>query len=284
MAVIEKDNRYYMSDGAGIFYGAKKGIDTPLHTHEFVEFVYTLKGKSTHIINGEHHNVRHGDMVIINYNETHEFFSKDEIEYINILIKPEYINNSLSNQENAFALLNLKEFEDFRSILDKNKCKVTFSGGERERIEDVIRIISEEMTEKKAGYELVIHSQFNLLLIMMFRKMSLNIENAISGVNDELLNYITNHCYEPLTLDEVAKMCSYNTSYFSRKFKDFAGMNFTAYLKKARIEKAMALLKNTDLKVSDIIGQVGYTDRTKFFTHFNQVAGMTPLQYRKSKK
>lgn len=284
MPVIEKDNKYYMSEGAGIFYGARKGINTPSHTHEFVEMVYTLKGKCTHKINGESYDARHGDMVIINYNQTHELIAEDEIEYINILIKPEYINMSLGNQENAFALLNLKEFEDFSSILDKTKCKVTFSGDERERIEETVSVISREMKEKSAGFELAIRSQFNLLLIMIFRKMSLSLNTQPTDINDELLNYIVTHSNERLTLEELAQMCSYNTSYFSRRFKNFAGMTFREYLKKVRMEKAKAMLRSTNIEISDIINRTGYTDRTKFFTHFKDVTGVTPLQYRKSKK
>lgn len=284
MPIIEKDNRYYMSDGASVFYIRKNEVVFPLHTHDFVEIVYTLKGKSNHTINGESYDVRHGDMLVINYDETHEFESKSEVEYINILIKPEYINMSLGNQDNAFALLNLKEFEDFSNILDKTKRKVTFSGDERERIEETISVIHREMNEKPAGFDLVIRSQLNFLLIMIFRKMSLDLDTRITGVGDELLNYINNHSHEHLTLEGLSAMCSYNTSYFSRKFKAFAGMNFTSYLKTVRIEKAKVILRNTELEIADLITRVGYSDRTKFFSHFKEITGMTPLQYKKSKK
>ncbi len=282
MPVIVKDNKYYMSDGVGIFYGRNSA--EKVHTHEFVEIVYTRKGKCTHIIDGEEYLVRHGDMVIINYNQTHEFMGDSETEYINILIKPEFINKSLGIQENAFALLNLTEFSDFYKILDRNKCKVSFSRDEREWVENIISVMYEEMENRKEGYELMVRSQLNSLLISVFRKMSLSMENAFTGVGDELLNYIVRNCHEKLTLEDIAKKCSYNTAYFSRKFKDFAGMTFTEFLKKARIEKAMALLRSTELKISHISEQVGYSDKTKFFTHFSAVTGMTPLQYRKSKK
>ncbi len=282
MAVIEKDNRYYMSDGAGIFYG-RKAVES-VHTHQFVEMVYTAKGKCTHIIDGIEYPVRHGDMVIINYNQTHEIKGEADVEYVNILIKPEYINNSLGNQENAFALLNLSEFADFSKILDKSKCKITFSGEERDRIENVISLISNEERDKMAGYELIMKSQFNILLIMIFRKMSFKLDNAFTGVNDALLSYINRNCHEKLSLEDIAKKCSYNTAYFSRKFKDFAGMTFTAYLKKARTEKAKVMVEKTDMEIADIINSTGYTDRTKFFAHFKEATGMTPLEYRRSKK
>lgn len=284
--ITKKNNKYYMSDDAGIFYGTEPAekISKPPHIHEFVEFVYMLKGKCTHVIDNKEYSARHGDMVIINYNQIHEIRGNSEVSYINILIKPRYINQSLKNQENAFALLNLSEFSEFSKILDTSKCKVTFSGEERDRIEKIISIISREMMEKAPGYELAIRSQFNFLLVMIFRKMSLKMDAEPWSINSELLMYITKHCNENLELESLAKMCSYNTSYFSRKFKEFVGMNFTEYLKKIRLEKAVMLLETTDHKISEVIEQVGYTDRTKFFADFSAFTGTTPLKYRKSKK
>ena len=48
-------------------------------------------------------------------------------------------------------LLHLSEFEDFRKILNENKRKVSFSGNERKRVENIIESIIKEMQEKKSG-------------------------------------------------------------------------------------------------------------------------------------
>ena len=129
----------------------------------------------------------------------------------------------------------------------------------------------------------MLHSALNLLLTYVFRKMALPMKHSFA-VNSDLLLYIKNNCSEPLRLDAIASKAGYNPAYFSRIFKEFSGKNFTEYLKNARIEKACYLLKNTDKKVSDIALLVGYSDKTKFFMAFKQLIGMSPLEYRKSKK
>ena len=285
MSLIEKEGKFFMSDSAYIFsVQSASSVNCAEHKHDFVEMVYMLRGKCVHIIDGKEYPVRRGDLVIVNYNQTHSIVGNTEACYVNILMKPEYISRSLTNHENAFALLQLSEFEDFSKILDESKCKVTFAGEERGRIEEIIAVISNEMREKSPGYELAIRSQFNLLLIMIFRKMSFKLDNTFVGVSDKLLCYINNHCHEKLTLEGIAKMCSYNTSYFSRIFKAYTGITFTSYLKKVRIEEAAVLLTTTELKVTDILYMVGYNDRTKFFSHFKSLKGISPLKYRKSKK
>jgi AraC-like DNA-binding protein len=245
--------------------------------------VYILKGKSVQFIDGKEYHVRHGDVLIINYNQTHSAINSEDFSYVNILMKPEYINNSLARSENAFALLHLSEFESFRKILDESKCKISFSGEERNRIEEIISILSEEMEQKSPGYELAVRSQLNLLLIMIFRKMSLKLENIFDGVSEELLMYIREHCSEKLSLKSIAELCAYNTSYFSRIFKERVGMTFTEYLKRVRLEKAAIMMETTTSNITDIAYSVGYTDKTKFFSDFKQLKGVSPLKFRKSK-
>ena len=150
--------------------------------------------------------------------------------------------------------------------------------------EEIIKIIIDEYKTKAPGYELAIRSQFNFLIIMIFRKMQLNLDNHFDGVSDKLINYISLHCGEKLTLNTVANLCSYNPSYFSRVFKDFTGYNFISYLRKIRITKAAQLISDTDIMIKDIMCEVGYTESNKFFSDFKKVYGVTPLQYRKSKK
>ncbi|MBQ7901232.1 MAG: helix-turn-helix transcriptional regulator, partial [Clostridia bacterium] len=74
------------------------------------------------------------------------------------------------------------------------------------------------------------------------------------------------------------------TSYFSRIFKEYAGMTFTEYLKRVRIQKAAVMLTTTQHNITNIIYEVGYSDKTKFYSHFKALMGQSPLQYRKSKK
>ena len=282
---LKKDDTYILSDDAYVFsMGKLDDLSCAEHKHNYVEIVYMLKGKCVHIIDGKAYPVSHGDLVIVNSNQTHRIDGNTGGQYVNILLKPEYMSRTLVNRENAFELLNLHEFEDFKKILDETKRKVSFSGEERNRIEEIIEIMIDEYKDKNPGYELAIRSQFNFLIIMIFRKMQLKLENTFDGVSDKLLNYISLHCNEKLTLDSVARLCSYNSSYFSRIFKSYTGDNFITYVRNVRIKRAAELLISTDSMVKDIMCEVGYTESNKFFADFKAIMGVSPLKYRKSKK
>lgn len=281
----KQGNTYYISDDAYVFESEfHSETEFAEHNHSFVELIYVFGGKCVHTVDGKDFPVKRGDLVMVNYGQSHSYRANASGKFVNILLKPGYISQNLKNRENAFALLNLSEFEDFGNIIDPERCRVTFSGDERAWVEELIGRILKEIERDTPGAELAVRSMFNLLLITVFRKMSLEMEKSFDGVSERLLNYIATHCDQPLTLSQIALMCNYNTSYFSRLFKEYTGKNFTEYLKNERIKRARELLRTTELKVSEIIGEIGYADSTKFYSDFKKITGDTPKKYRKSKK
>ena len=64
-------------------------------------------------------------------------------------------------------------------------------------------------------------------------------------------------------------------------FKNETGRNLLDYIIYLRVEKAKALLKNTDYKIYSIVQEVGYRDERHFKNIFKKYVGCTPNQYRK---
>lgn len=280
MGLQLRNQTYYLTSDAGIQHYSEMRVCSE-HLHDFIEFVYVLRGRSSHTVDGKTYIVKRGDMLVINYGQKHSIDS-GSCEYINIFLKPEYINESLRDQANAFALLDLAEFSDFRKTLVGIKNLVTFTDFERATVENIVVNLEIELKNIPVGYELSAHSWFNLLLVLIFRKMSLLQTEDFDCISEELLEYIKAHCHEKLEMNKVAAMCHYNPSYFSRVFKNFVGESFTNYVKNARIERAMQLLASTGMRIHDICYEVGYTDATKFFKDFREIAGIAPRAYRQS--
>ena len=83
------------------------------------------------------------------------------------------MNDNIADQLNAFALLDLVEFSVFKQTLAEIKNVVSFSDFERTTIENILLNLETEMHEMPVGYAISTRSWFNLLLVMVFRKMSL---------------------------------------------------------------------------------------------------------------
>jgi Adenosine deaminase len=92
--------------------------------------------------------------------------------------------------------------------------------------------------------------------------------------------YIEMHYHEPLTLTLLADVLHLSPYHLQRTFKRLAGATPAAYMQQIRIREAMKLLASTNLTITDIAEQVGFTNAAHFATRFQTITGLTPTQYR----
>ena len=106
--------------------------------------------------------------------------------------------------------------------------------------------------------------------------------------NDEVVNhkiskaqgYIAQNYKKQIQLIDVANFLELNPAYFSRIFKQKMGVGFVDYLAEVRIAKAIELLQNSNMNISEIAEEVGFI-RSRYFTEiFKKRKGMTPSEYR----
>src|SRR5437588_13122032 len=86
--------------------------------------------------------------------------------------------------------------------------------------------------------------------------------------------------FEPLTVADLAGAAGLSPAHFSREFKRTFGEAPHAYLLTRRLERAAALLRNTDRSVIDICFSVGLQSVGSFTTSFTSAYGMSPTAYR----
>ena len=98
----------------------------------------------------------------------------------------------------------------------------------------------------------------------------------------ECARYIERHYQEALERDALAKQFSISSSYFSVLFKKYLGCSPVQYITKVRMEKAMALLKESTKPVSVVALEVGYNDPLYFTRVFTRQVGVTPKQFREA--
>lgn len=85
---------------------------------------------------------------------------------------------------------------------------------------------------------------------------------------------------EPLEVDDLARAAGLSKAHFSREFRRTFGESPYVYLLTRRLERAAALLRNTDYSVAEICLEVGLQGVGSFTTSFKRMYGMTPTEYR----
>jgi AraC-like DNA-binding protein len=87
--------------------------------------------------------------------------------------------------------------------------------------------------------------------------------------------------FEPLGVDDLARAAGLSRAHFSRQFRRAFGDSPHAYLLTRRLERAAALLRNTDQSVPDICFSVGLQSVGSFTSSFTRAYGIGPAGYRK---
>lgn len=85
---------------------------------------------------------------------------------------------------------------------------------------------------------------------------------------------------QPLDVAALAAGIHVSGGHLSRRFREEFGESPYSYLMTRRIERAMSLLRSTDLPVTEICFAVGYGSLGTFSTRFSQLVGISPVAYR----
>ena len=101
-------------------------------------------------------------------------------------------------------------------------------------------------------------------------------------VISKILVYIGKNYTKDLTVQELAEEFCINESYLSVLFKKEVGINLSSYMQRYRINRAMELLRNTNMRISEIAYRVGYQNPCYFTEQFKRVYHTPPSEVRKN--
>ena len=251
-----------------------------IHDHDFIEIVYVIEGTGRHCINGEEFSVKAGDLLFINYGCTHAFYLKDKLVAYNLMIRVDYFTENMIKDDNLFYMLALTSFEKIQHELNNKSPLVCFDYSERDNMYRLFENIEEELSKNELGKNLVLDSYINIILCKVFRKIFVKDNEKNNLIPQDILDYITEHFNEKISLSDLSQRCFYNPAYFSRLFKKTFNMSFTDYIMELRLKYCCDLLKNTDYAIEKIIKESGFSDRNTFYERFKNKYGCTPVEYR----
>lgn len=83
-----------------------------------------------------------------------------------------------------------------------------------------------------------------------------------------------------ISLTKIATSVNISANYLSEKFKRVTGVNFVDYVGELRIAKARDLLRDSNLRVSEIAFAVGFQSLSQFNRVFKKVTRQSPTQFR----
>ena len=106
---------------------------------------------------------------------------------------------------------------------------------------------------------------------------SISSKSAVSKAMEHIRNNFTD---ENLSLESTASVVNVSPGYLSTLFKRESDVNFSDYLTRIRMEKAMELLRTTDMKTYEVAHATGFSNPHYFSISFKKYSGRTPSQFK----
>ncbi len=261
-------------------------ILTLAHWHYYIEILYMIEGDARAVLGGEEYAFRTGDMVLINGREVHAVFGEPDtvIRYIVLKFDPALLYTT------DRTLFESKYVMPFTMNASNNQKVFTAAELVDSPIPELLPQILREFTAKEYGFELAIRTDIGRVFLWVIRNwhakgVQMDQNSALKETDiirlQKVFDYLDEHYRHEITVETVASMLNMSYSYFSRYFKSLIGKTFSEYLTYVRITEAEKLLLTTDLNITEVALETGYSNSSYFIQQFRDLKGMSPKQFKK---
>lgn len=261
-------------------------VHFPSHRHNYIEVLYVCQGQLTNIIGGKEVVIHAGELLFLNQYTRHEILPAGEEDIaINFMILPEFFdvaytmagnNNVLANflvnvlrrdnQRGEYLHFKVSEVLQIQNLLENMIYSLVTGRGNQNRInQTTMGLIFLYLLDSVQCVEMRLPNQY---------------ENMISMTT---LDYIEQK-YRAATLTELCEMLHLPMHVLSKMIKKTTGFNFKELLQRKRLSKAVELMCDTDLPISDVIAAVGYENNSYFHRVFKERYHVTPRAFRLENK
>ncbi|MBQ7821887.1 MAG: helix-turn-helix domain-containing protein [Clostridia bacterium] len=259
--------------------------DVRVHTHNYIEIIYVIKGSGVHEIDGVCYSVGEDDVIIVNIGQTHKLSTDSVMDMYYVCFFPASVSPELDYSRDFYDILTLPDFSDAQKCFACKHSVITLGTKSAHLVKELMAQMYREYINPGADVHVVLKSSINIILNVVFREMT---DKRIHFKRSELTResvteYVDRYCKSRLTLTEMAEWFNCNSSYFSRRFKELTGVTFAKYVRSVKINTAAKLLKEGRVTVDEVCRMVGFTDKTAFYKEFKKCYGVTPAEYKKEK-
>lgn len=114
------------------------------------------------------------------------------------------------------------------------------------------------------------------------RKENVGDTDNVSDFCEQLTLYIHDRCFQyDFQINSMAEHFRISPQHMRKIFKNHTGVSISDYIAQLKLQKAMLLLRSTDMSISDIVLEIGNSDISGFIRFFKKYTNQTPGQYRK---
>jgi AraC-like DNA-binding protein/mannose-6-phosphate isomerase-like protein (cupin superfamily) len=279
-----REKEYLLSDGCGravikTYHSSLYACKRPYraHHHTECELSVFLKGAGVYAMEKTSYPFLAGDVFLFGTGETHSITEiSEDMEVLNVHFEPRI----LWEHSDTAELLGL-----FSSRSDSFENRFRDESG---TLRNMILSLEREIEQKQSCSLITAkYLLFSILATLIRRFDCVRTDASLATPSAQVKNlrraidYIGENLSEPLTLSAIADVAYMSPTYFSSVFKRLNGISPWEYITIKRVEKAVEMLKSTDLSKLEIAERCGFSGASNFYKMFLRITGKRPTDFTK---
>ncbi len=252
------------------------------HSHDFCELVIVTRGSAFQCLENMEFPVTAGDVFLLQGRQKHYFHGRENLDLINIMYDPEKIGlpeNELRKMPSYCAMFMLeptyRRQHRFASRLHLKRVPLA-------HVEQLAAEMEMESNQEKVGHEVALRAKLLELLVYLSRaytQTDTTEAHALLRVG-HVIGALENAFSRDWRLEDLQQIAHMSSSNLLRVFRKATGQTPIEYLMRLRIQKAMDMLRNSNLTITEIAMEVGFNDSNYFTRQFRRAVGTTPRDFR----
>ena len=244
------------------------------HRHADVEIYYVISGELNVIIDKKNHCLKSGDVALVLPMQSHGTLKSEDNHTLMAIF-------GISLLKKYFTPFSKKEF---------TSSVYSLTGSEEdEKIKELLEETARLSQNKNQEIEMLITSNLYRFCAFLLDKLCVKNQDKSEDFTqiealEKALDLIYYNYFESITVDDGARVSGYGKSNFCKIFKKVTGYTFHEFLNKRRIEVSLGLLTQSNMTVTEISQEVGFSEPKTFCRVFKEIKGISPLKYKKQEK
>ena len=250
-----------------------------LHCHDCLEINYVLSGSGINYIDGRKYEITPGSIFLINNYEHHFAGTQTDLRMKVILFDPSFVWDYTPE---SYCCI-----ESFYNKSRPEGNRILLTPEQNLQVCAIISRMEQEYAEQRPGMLLFLKAALLELLAVFYRILG---SDHDAGIRDyqafqrlrPVMEHIRQNPGSSLSLAELAELACMSRTYFCSYFRKTMAMNVSTYIEQVRVRHAQQLLIGTDLTVTEIGMECGYSSLSAFNAAFRRLCDMTPGKFRSS--
>lgn len=246
--------------------------------HEEIEIIWLIKGKARITLDKKTYELKTQEVFLVYMYQKHSIETDPDSIIVTYRLKKEYLHkNNLFFEKIAFK----HKVYSFEELAIKYKQVPLL-------IVEIIKLLVTEDNSDAVRYKII--GYYNMFIQELYRMLlkekyldvkTFKYDKYLNRIHT-IVEYTYDNFQKNPELEDLSKLIDLSSSRLSHFMKEVLGISFRDFLNNVRFEHALKLLKESNMKIRDIVKASGFSDHKYINKMMKRKFNMTTLKYRKT--